>query len=172
MKQRVTRLVKNGDVVVNNAETFYDTCVKHLEKPMGISHKCQHYMLTFELHRKICKRPSTEKWPGIPDTCKLYQIGNTGGKVWYFRNFSCCRFECLHGTVPCQNNICPSDFTAFDLGTKKLAEANLSHWFGVHVPDEHKYNMSANDHARVQPINWPSFLQALAQQQSFVQLRR
>ena len=172
VKQGVTRLVKNGDVVVNNAETFYDTCVKHLEKPMDISDKCQHYMLTFELHRKICKRPSTEKWPGIPDTRKLHQIGNTGGKVLYFQNFSCCCFGCLHGTVPCQNNICPSDFTAFDLGTKKSAEANLSHWFGVQVPDEHKHNMSANDHARVQPINWPSILQALAQQQSFVQLRR
>ena len=79
MKQRVTRLVKNVDVVVNNAETFYDTCVKHLEKPMDTSDRCQPYMLTFELQRKICKRPSTEKWPGIPDTRKLHQIGNTGG---------------------------------------------------------------------------------------------
>ena len=51
VKKGVTRLVKNGDVVVNNAETFYDTCVK----PMDTSDKCQHYMLTFELHRKICK---------------------------------------------------------------------------------------------------------------------
>ena len=67
---------------------------------------------------------------------------------------------------------CPSDFTAFDLGTKKSAEANLHHWFEVQVPDEHKHNMSANDHARVQTINWPSILQALAQQQSFMQLRR
>ena len=83
---------------------------------MDTSDKCQHYMLTFELHRKICKRPSTEKWPGIPDTRKLHQIGNTGGKVLYFQNFSCCCFGCLHGTVPCQNNIYPSDFTAFDLG--------------------------------------------------------
>ena len=83
VKQGVTRLVRKGDVV-NNAETFYDTCVKHLEKPMDISDKCQHYMLTFELHRKICKRPSTEKWPGIPDTRKLHQIGNRRGKVLYF----------------------------------------------------------------------------------------
>ena len=107
VKQGVTRLVKNGDAVVNSAETFYDTCVKHLEKPMETSDKCQNYMLTFQLHRKVCLRPSTLKWPGIPDTCKLHQIGNTGGKVLYFQKFSCCCFGCLYGTLPCQNDICP-----------------------------------------------------------------
>ena len=169
VKQGVTRLVKNGQAVINKAETFYDTCVEHLEKPMETPDKCQHYMLTFELHRKVCKRP---KWPGIPETCKLHQIGNTGGKVLYFRKFSCCCFGWLHGTVPCQNNICPSEFTAFDLGRKKSAEASLKHWFGDQVPDTHMCNMSTVDHARVQPINWASILQALAQQRSFVQLRR
>ena len=164
MKQGVTRLVKNGSAVVNSPETFYDTCVKHLEKPMEISDKCQHYMLTFELHRKVCKRPSTLKWPGIPDTRKLHQIGNTRGKILYFQKFSCCCFGCLHGTLPCQNDICPSEFTAFDLGVKKPGEANLKHWFGEQVPNTHICNMSIADLARVQPINWPLILQALAQQ--------
>ena len=77
VKQGVTRLVKNGQAVINSAETFYDTGVEHLEKPMETSDKCQHYMLTFELHRKVCKRPSTLKWPSIPETHKLHQIGNT-----------------------------------------------------------------------------------------------
>ena len=141
--------------MVNSAETFYDTCVKHLEKPMETSDKCQHYMLTFELHRKVCKRPSSLKWPGIPGTHKLHQIGNTGGKVLYFRKVSCCCLGCLHGTLPCQNDICPSEFTAFDLGTKKPAEANLKHWFEEQVPDTHIRDMSIADLARVQSINWP-----------------
>ena len=58
------------------------------------------------------------------------------------------------------------------MGRKKSAEANLKHWFGEQVPDADIRNMSAVDHARVQPINWAIILQALAQQRSFVQLRR
>ena len=52
---------------------------------MDTSDRCQHYMLTFELHRKICKRPSTEKWPGIPDTHKLHQMETQGGKFCTFK---------------------------------------------------------------------------------------
>ena len=55
VKQGVSRLVKNGDAVVNSAETFYDTCVKHLEKPMETSDKCQHYMLTLSCTEKFAK---------------------------------------------------------------------------------------------------------------------
>ena len=161
VKQGVTALVKSGQAVVDSAHTFYSTCVEHLQKPMETSNKCQHYMLTFELHEKLCKRPSTLKWPAIPETRKLHQIGNTGGKVMYFRKFACCCFGCLQGTVPCQNNICPGEWTAFDLATKKSANVNLKHWFGN---DTYIRNMSIVDHARVQHINWRSILQALAQQ--------
>ena len=62
VKQGVTSLVKSGQAVVNSAETFYNTYVEHLQKPMETSDKCQHYMLTFELHQKVCKRPNTHKW--------------------------------------------------------------------------------------------------------------
>ena len=61
--------------------------------------KCQHYMLTFELHEKLCRRPSTLKWPAIPETRKLHQIGNTGGKVLYFCKFACCCFGCFQGKI-------------------------------------------------------------------------
>ena len=87
-------------------------------------------MLTFELHEKICKRPNTENWQGIPDTHKLHQIGNTGGNVLYFHKFTCCCFGCLQGTIPCQNTICPSEWEAFDLQKKKTVDANLKHCFG------------------------------------------
>ena len=136
---------------------------------MEISDKCQYYMLTFELHEQLCERPSTFKWSGIPETCKLHQIGNMGGKVLYFHKFSYCCFRCLQHTVPCQNNIRPDEWTAFDLAKKKSADANLKHWFGN---DTYICNMSVVDNARVQDINWSSILQALAQQQSFVQLKR
>ena len=149
VKQGVTALVKSGQAVVDSAHTFYSTCVEHLQKPMETSNKCQHYMLTFELHEKLCKRPSTLKWPAIPETRKLHQIGNTGGKVLYFCKFAYCCFGCLQGTVPCQNNICPAEWTAFDLATKKSANVNLKHWFGN---DTYIRNMSIVDHARVQHI--------------------
>ena len=81
---------------------------------------------------------------GIPDTHKLHQIGDTGGNVLYFRMFACCYFECLHGTEECQNKICPMEWTAYDLATKKTVNANLIYWFGeeftnrcaLDVPDE------------------------------------
>ena len=34
VKQGVTRLVKSEQEVVNSARTFYETCMKHLEKPL------------------------------------------------------------------------------------------------------------------------------------------
>ena len=58
------------------------------------------------------------------------------------------------------------------MGRKKSAEANLKHWFGEQVPDTDICNMPTVDLARVQPINWALILQVLAQQSSFVQLRK
>ena len=61
VKQGITRLVKNCQSVINSAETFYDTCVEHLQniyiRQMSTLHA------NFELHRKVCIRPSTLKWP-------------------------------------------------------------------------------------------------------------
>ena len=56
VKQSVTRLVKSEQEVVNSACTFYETCVKHLEKPLLESEdKYQHYILTFEYNNKLAK---------------------------------------------------------------------------------------------------------------------
>ena len=130
VKQGVSRLVKSEQAVVDDAQSFYDTCIQHLEKPLVQSDKCQHHILTFELHKKIVKRPSTLQLVGTPDTRKLHQIGNTGGKVLNFRKFSCCCYGCLHGTESCQNAICPSEWSGFHLAKKKVTEANLDFWLG------------------------------------------
>ena len=87
-------------------------------------------MLTFELHKKIVKRPSTIELVGIPETRKLHQIGNTGGKVLNCRKFSCCCYGCLNGTESCENETCPIEWSGFDLGKKKLTEANLQFSLG------------------------------------------
>ena len=110
VKQGVTRLVKSEQEVVNSAQTFYETCVKHLEKPLIESEdKCQHYILTFEYHKKL---------------------GNTNGRELYYRKFACCCFGCIHGSEACSNNICPDEWSAYDLGKKQSVEPNLQFWFG------------------------------------------
>ena len=58
VKQGVTRLVKSGTEVVNSARSFYECCVKHLQKPLLKA--CQHYILTFEFHNKLSSRPDTK----------------------------------------------------------------------------------------------------------------
>ena len=144
MKQVVTRLVKSEQEVVNSAHSFYDACVKHFQISPTKDGKCQHYMITFHFHKQIGKRPKTDNLVGIPDTRKLHQIGNTGENVLYFHKFACCCYGCLHGTEACQNNICPMEWTAFDLAKKKTVNADLKYWFGTefmywppsHVPTE------------------------------------
>ena len=130
VKQGVSRLVKFGQAVIDDTQSFYDTCIKHLEKPYVESDNCQHHILTFELHKKLPKRPITINLAGIPETSKLHQIGNTGGKVMNYRKFSCCCYGSLHGTEPCENNICPIEWSGFDLAKKKATEPNLQFWFG------------------------------------------
>ena len=169
VKQAVTNLVKSEQAVVNSAQSFYSTCVEHLQKPMEASDKCQHYMLTFESHEKICKRPNNKNWQGIPDTRKLHQIGNTGGNVLYFCKFTCCCFSCLQGTIHCQNTICPSEREAFDLQKKKTVSANLKHWFGGEITNAWIHNIY---NAQIHNIDWNAILQRLSEQRSFVQVKR
>ena len=130
VKQGVTRLVKSEQEVVNNAQSFYDACVKHLQISPTNDDKCQHYMITFHFQKQLGKRPKTDSLIGIPETRKLHQIGNTGGNVLNFHKFVCCCFGCLHGTEECQNNVCPTEWTGYDLSTKKTVTANLKFWFG------------------------------------------
>ena len=47
-----------------------------------------------------------------------------------FRKFVCCCIGYLHGTEECQNNVCPTEWTGYDLSTKKTVSANLKFWFG------------------------------------------
>ena len=174
VKQGVTRLVKSEQEVVNNARTFYETCVKHLEKTLKEDeNKCQHYILTFEYHKKIAKRPSTIHLVGIPDTRKLHQIGNTEGKHLYYRKFACCCFGCLHGSVDCSNNICPDKWSAFDLGKKQSVQPNLKYWFGEGIHNLLDVNNVPDiETTFLQQFSWPTILRALGQQRSFVQLQR
>ena len=56
VKQGVTRLVQSEQEVVNDVCTFYEACIKHLQKPLVESEdKCQNYILTFEYHNKLTK---------------------------------------------------------------------------------------------------------------------
>ena len=87
VKQGVTRLVKNEAEVVNSAKSFYETCIKHLQKPK--TQDCQHHILTFEYHNKLKSRPDTKKWPAIPGTRKFHSIGNTKNGDVYLCTFSC-----------------------------------------------------------------------------------
>ena len=130
MKQGITRLVKSEQEVVNNAKSFYNACVKHLQISPTNDDKGQHYMITFHFQKQLGKIPKTDKLMGIPETHKLYQIGNTGGNVLYFHKYVCCYFRCLHGTEVCQNNVCPTEWTGYDLSTKRTVKANLKNWFG------------------------------------------
>ena len=59
VKQGVTRLVKSEAEVVNSARSFYECCVKHLQKPLLKA--CQHHILTFEFHNKLSSRPDMKK---------------------------------------------------------------------------------------------------------------
>ena len=95
VKQGVTRLVKAGTEVVNSAQTFYECCVKHLQKPKTTA--CQHYLLTFELHKKLKSRPNTKKWPAVPETRSYHSVANTQNDNLDVRTFSCCCMGCLQG---------------------------------------------------------------------------
>ena len=110
---------------------------------------------------------------GIPDTRKLHQIGNTEGKHLYYRKFACCCFGCLHGSVDCSNNICPDEWSAFDLGKKQSVQPNLKYWFGegIHnLPDVN--NVPDIETPFMQQFSWPTIFRAFSQQRSFVQLQR
>ena len=135
--------------------------------------KCQHYILTFEYPNKLAKRPSTIHLPGITDTHKLHQIGNTKGKHLYYRKFACCCFGCIHGSEDCSNDICPDDWSACDLAKKKSVKPDLKYWFGddtCNLPDI--CNLPHIEEPCMQQLSWPAILRALAQQGSFFQLQR
>ena len=71
--------------------------------------------------------------------------------------------------MPCQNTVCPAEWTAFDLAKKEAVDANLKNWFGEEITNTRICKTSA---IRMQHIDWSATLQSLAQQRSFVQLRQ
>ena len=153
---------KFGQAVIDDAKSFYDTCIQHLEKPFVQSDKSQHHILTFELHNKIAKRPSTLQLVGIPETRKLHQISNTGSKILNFKKFACCCYGCLHGTESCDNNICPTQWSGFDLGKKKPSDANLQYWLGAITQNiRNKCNLP-DDVQQRRALNWDAILRPLA----------
>ena len=126
VKQGVTRLVKSGTEVVNSTRSFYECCVKHLQKPLLKA--CQHYILTFEFHNKLSSRPDTKKWPGIPEMRKFHSICNTENNYLYFHTFLCCCNGCLHGTENCSNTVCPEEWNGYNLPGKKNCQPDRLWW--------------------------------------------
>ena len=129
--------------------------------------------MTPEYHKKLAKRPSTANSPAIPDTRKLHQIDNTNARELYYRIFACCCFGCIHGSEACSNNICPDEWSAYDLRKKQSVEPNLQFWFGegiCNIPDIR--NEAEIELPHMQHVTWPARLRALGQQRSFVQLQR
>ena len=88
---------REKQAVVNSAKTFYKTCIEHLQKAMEKLDKCQHYMLTFEFHKKVCRRPSTINWPGIPETRKLYKLVTPEEKFYTFGNSPVAALDAFRG---------------------------------------------------------------------------
>ena len=143
VNQGVTRLVKAGTEVVNSAQTFYECCVKHLQKPKTTA--CQHYVLQFELHKKLKSRPDTKKWPAVPDTRTYHSVANIQNDSLDVRTFSCCCQGCLQGDEPCSNVICPDDWKQYNLRTKNFQKADRKWWLDICQDQIHKIQGRAAD---------------------------
>ena len=125
VKQQVSLLVKTEEFVVNSALSFYEVCHSKLQKN-PVPNECSHFVQTFYFTLKLPTRPKTGSWPGIPDTHKLHSIvNNPGSKILNIRMKLCCCYNCLHGTGPCTNNVCPEDWSAYDLRARKAVKPNL-----------------------------------------------
>ena len=136
VKQGVTRLVQTEAEVVNSVKSFYDDCVKHLQKPL--LQECQHHVLAFEFHNKLKSGPDTKTWPAIPETRKFHSIGNTKNGDVYLRTFMCCCNGCLHGTESCTNDVCPDKWIGYSLSQRKHCQVNRSWWCRVADEEIHK----------------------------------
>ena len=151
----MTRLVKAGTEVVNSAKTFYECCVKHLQKPK--TNACQHYVLTFELHDKLKSRPDAKKWPAVPDTRKYHSIGNGQNGNLDVSTFSCCCKHCLQGDEPCSNVVCPDEWKEYNFRTKKFGKANKKWWLDTCTDQIHKIQGNAageENPNRQEEVDW------------------
>ena len=165
VKQGVTRLVQTEVEVINSAKSFYNACVKNLQKPL--LHKCQHHILTFEFHNKLKSRPNTEKWPAIPETRKFHSIGNTQNGDVYLCTFSCCCKGCLHGNESCSNDVHPDKWRGYSLSGRKHCKPNRSWW--CKTADDQIRKMGENTHLPSE-INWQNRIAVLSAINSFEEL--
>ena len=78
VKQQVSSIVKTEEFVFNSAMSFYKVCHTSLQKN-PLPKVCSHFVQTFHFTPKLCIRPKTGKWPGIPDTHKIHSIINNPG---------------------------------------------------------------------------------------------
>ena len=118
--------VKAGTEVVNSAKTFYECCVKHLQKPK--TSDCQHYILTSELHNKLKARQDAKKWPPVSDTRKYHSIANAKNGKLDVRTFSCCCKGYLQGDEPCSNVVCPDEWKQYNFSTKNFGKVTRNLW--------------------------------------------
>ena len=153
VKQQVSSLVKTEEFVVNSALSFYKVCHSKLQKN-PVPNECSHFVQTFYFTLNLSTRPKTGSWPGIPDTCKLHSIvNNPGSKILNIRMKLCCCYNCLHGTGPCTNNVCPEDWSAYDLQAQKAVKPNLRKWAACNVPHNLQTSVS---------LSWAEQLLALS----------
>ena len=146
-------------------KSFYDTCVKHLQKPL--LQECQHHVPTFEFHNKLKSRPDTKTWPAIPETRKFHSIGNTKSGDVYLRTFMCCCNGCLHGTESCTNDVCPDKWIGYSLSQRKNCQVNRSWWCrGV---DEQIRKIAENTDLPLQ-VDWQNRIAALSAINTFEEL--
>ena len=117
--------------------------MKHLQKPKTTAG--QHYVLQFELHKKLKSRPDTKKWPAVPDTRTYHSVANMQNDNLDVRTFSCCYQGCLQGDEPCSNVICPDDAKQYNFRTKKFQKADRKWWLDICQDQIHKIQGNAAD---------------------------
>ena len=104
----------------------------------------------------------TSKWPGLPDTRKIHNIVNSpGSKILNIRMKLCCCYNCVHRTGPCTNNVCPEDWSAYDLRARKAVPPNLQKWVNCTVPCNIENSVS---------LSWEDCLVALSVCSTFTAL--
>ena len=105
LKSKVTRAIKNGEAVINNAEKFADHCKETLTKGNRINDKCNH-------NRAVANVKT------LKGTRKLHSVRTVRSGVVLTRRLSCFCHSCQHFKYDeCENS-------AY---VYKWEEANLQH---------------------------------------------
>ena len=128
VKQKVVNLLKTETCDIHNAADMFNACKEHLQTKEQYDGSCMHFLQTFEFTNRIATRPNTDKWTTVPDTRKLHSVTNClGTQQINIKKFLCCCIGCMNGSE-CQNTVCPSPWTGFNLRTKKHVPPSLQTW--------------------------------------------